>query len=81
VFVGTACACYKKHVVAKVICAKVGGIQQTCMSLQAEKQLVITTHISIFLLTRELPTWSRVLLEKILPILKYMVALVASPWI
>jgi len=50
-------------------------------NLKAEKHLVITTHISIFLLTRELPTWSRVLIENILPILKCMVALVASPCI
>ena len=52
--------------------------KQTFMSLQAEKHLVICKHISIFLLTRELPTWSRVLLEKILPILKYTVALVTG---
>jgi hypothetical protein len=53
VFVGNACAFHNKRMVDEVTWKK-----KICMILQAEKHLVIATHIFIFLLTRELPTWS-----------------------
>jgi len=79
-FVGMACPCYKKHVVAKFTWGG-GGEPTNLHESSGRKALVVTPHISIFLLTGELPTWSRVLFEKILPILKCMVAMVASPCI